>query len=222
MHVVAKLPALACAIALLTPDLARAYESAPPDPPPPCIEDKLSLTGTGLWSGLKDSTVELTLKNDAELRGTIVAQDTEQLAVARTSDGSVVSVPKDQVKSVRLVAIRSEGDERGDLPPQALRPRDDGRKAYAAGVAMLSIGVPFGVAGTATAGVLFFAPYVYLPVLLPGIGMIVGGSIALKRSFKLHDTYRKAWGLPKTGKLQLAPALDLGREGGQVGLVMRF
>lgn len=223
MRPLATSTALACSITLLTPAIARANEFAPPpEPPPPCIEDSLSLTGTGLWHGLKDSTVNLTLQNGNELHGTIVAQDGEQLAVARASDGSVVSVPKNQIEGVRLIATDSEGGERPDLPPVDSRPRDDGRKLYGAGVGLLSIGVPFGVAGTATLGVLWFAPVVYLPVLLPGIGMIIGGSIALKRSYQRHDTYRRAWGLPKTSRLQLAPALNLGREGGQLGVVMRF
>jgi len=65
-------------------------------------------------------------------------------------------------------------------------------------------------------------PYRCLLVLQPVIGMITGASISFKRSYKLADTYRKAWGLPKTSNLQLAPRLNLGRGGGQGGLVMRF
>jgi hypothetical protein len=221
MQVLAKLTVLACALALsLSPALVRA--APPSSPPAPSIESSLTLTGSTVWDGLRGSSLILTLGNGEQISGTLIAQDHEQLAFARASDGAVVRVPKREIAGVRLTATHSEDAERADLPPAATRPRDDGRKAYAAGVALLSIGVPFGVAGTATAGVLWFAPVTYLPVLLPGIAMIIGGSVSLKRSYKLHDSYRKAWGLPKTSKLQLAPSLNLGREGGQLGVVMRF
>jgi hypothetical protein len=244
MHRPATLIALACAVALTTSSLALGSpppdidDAAPPtteapvianpaptptqSPPPPCLDDSLTLTGRNLWAGLELATVRLTLRNGKSLQGTVVAQDQDKLAIARTGDGTVVAVPKHEIEAVNLVAIASSSEDQRELPPNSSRPIDDGRKVYGAGVGMLSIGVPIGFAGTVLLGIFPGAFYIHLPVLIPGIAFIVGGSIAIKRSRQHHDAYRKAWGLPKTAKLRLAPTLNVGRGGGELGLVMRF
>ena len=74
------------------------------------------------------------------------------------------------------------GGPRGSSLPPSQRPRDSGRKLFGGAVAMLTIGVPFGLAGTVMLGLCPSCAYIHLPLLLPGIGLITGGAIALKRS----------------------------------------
>jgi hypothetical protein len=192
--------------------------------PTPKVEDSLTLTGASLWEGLVDSVVELHLRNGKTLSGTVVAQAGDQLAIARSSDGSVVAVPKREIEGVRLQssAATAAADQALGLEPVEQRPRDDGRKLYVAGVSMLTIGAPLGLAGSVMLSLAPGAAVIWAPTLLPGIGLIVGGSIALKRGNARYRSFRKAWGMPPLSKLQLTPTLDVGRNGGQLGVVMRF
>jgi hypothetical protein len=222
MQVLTKLLALACAIGLLV--MAPLAHASPPSvPPAPRIEDSLTLTSTNLWDGLHNSKVTLMLRNGEQLSGKIVTQNDAELAIARSADGSVVVVPKREIEGVRLIATSTGGvDPRANLPPVAKRPTDDGRKLYGAGVALLTFGVPISVGGLVNLGVLTFYPQLWAPVLASGMGLLIGGSIALARSKVRLHAHRKAWGMPKPNKLALAPTLNLRREGGQVGLVLRF
>lgn len=184
----------------------------------PRVDNQLSLQGRALWDGLQDQRVSLKLINGAELEGTIVAHSSRDLALARSSDGSVVSVPKAEVATVRTRA----GASTTSSVALGNRPIDSGRSLHSAGVALLSFGVPFGVAGTVWLGLCASCLYIHLPLLLPGIGMIVGGSIALKRAKKRNEAFRQAWGIPLAGRVRMMPSLALSRGGGEVGFALRF
>lgn len=204
------------------PTSAPAMSATSATVPAPCLDDSLSLNGRNLWTGLEHATIKLELHNGKTIEGTLVGQDHEKLAIARLADGSLVAVPKRDIEGVQLLATPDDDHERRTLPPLRSRPTDDGRKMYGAGVGMLTIGIPLGVSGTALMGIFLGGPYIYLPVLVPGLGFIIGGSIAIKRSYQRQAAYRKAWGLPATAKLRLAPTLSANRQGGQLGVAMRF
>jgi hypothetical protein len=190
---------------------------AGPAAPAPRVDDQLSLTGRALWDGLLDQRVSLTLINGATVGGTLVAQSHSDLALARGSDGSVVSVPK-----AEITGVRTRGQTSTNNTPVGNRPIDSGRSLHGGAVAMLAIGVPFGLSGTVMLGIAPGALYIHLPLLLPGIGLIVGGSIAMKRSKQRDREFRKAWGIPLAGRMQLTPSLAFTRGGGEVGFAMRF
>ena len=183
--------------------------------------DQLSLQGRALWDGLQDQRVSLTLNNGAELEGTIVAQSSSDLALARASDGSVVSVPKAEVKGVRA-GTRPRASASTSNVPLGDRPINSGRGLAVGGITLLSFGVPFGLAGTVMLGICPGCLYIHLPLLLPGIGMIVGGSVALARAKKRKIKFREAWGIPLAGRMQLTPSLAFKRGGGEVGFALRF
>ncbi|PRP94783.1 hypothetical protein [Enhygromyxa salina] len=188
--------------------------------PAPRVDDQLSLTGRALWDGLQDQRVILQLVNGAQLAGTIVAHSGADLAIARASDGAVVSVPKAEVAGVRA-RPRVTSDSRGDLPV-GNRPLDSGRKLHGGGVALLSVGVPFSLAGTVMLGLCLSCLHIHLPLLLPGIALVTGGSIALKRSKQRNQAFRQAWGIPLARRMELTPILAFARGGGEVGFALRF
>jgi hypothetical protein len=213
----------------VSPRLARAtvQEPSPTDPtaapavatatpPAPRVEGTLTLTGTVLWDGLRDRVVRLQLGKRGELVGTVVAQDATSLAIARTPDGTVVSVPKSEIVGVQMQAAAGSGK------PVTQRRLDSGRRQFAGAVALLSVGVPFGLSGTVMLGFCPGCLYIHLPLLLPGIGMIIGGSIAMKRAKQKNAAFRAEWGIPLAKRMQLAPTLSLGRGGGELGFAMRF
>jgi hypothetical protein len=197
------------------PTAAPAVASAAP-PPPPRVEGSLNLTGTVVWDGLRDRGVRLQFASGAELTGTIVAQDAANLAVARAPDGAVVSVPKSDIVGVQMQASAKSSK------PTGQRRLDSGRKQYAGGVVLLGFGVPFGFSGTVMLGLCLPCLSIHLPLLLPGIGMIVGGSIAIRRAKQKNAAFRKDWGIPLASRMQLAPTLSLGRGGGEIGFNLRF
>ena len=200
-------------------------QNAPPPTGPTRADDRLSLEGRALWAGVQGKRVILDLKNGNELRGTVVAQDANNLAFARLSDGMIVSVPKSEIAGLRVRPEVAQGvGGSTSSVPYAERPRKNtGRGAIAGGVAMLALGVPLGVSGTAMLGVCAgFCPYIYLPLLLPGIGLIAGGSVALKRGHARDKQFRKAWGIPRLSGVQVTPTLAVSRGGGELGFTLQF
>ncbi|HVH99003.1 MAG TPA: hypothetical protein VM869_09845 [Enhygromyxa sp.] len=188
-------------------------------PPPRIAGDTLTLTGTTVWEGLLGKRVRLAMKNEQVLDGTVVAQSTTDLAVARTSDGTVVAVPKSEISGVRLALTASPGAS--DMP-MSERPRDDGYKLYGGGAAMIGIGSAAALAGTVMLGIYVSYLFISLPLLLPGLAMIGGGASMMSSAGKKRKAYRQAWGMPATAKLNLVPTVSGSRNGGQVGLVLRF
>jgi hypothetical protein len=213
---------------LLGPRHVRAgQEPSPTDPtaapavasasvPAPRVEGSLSLTGTAIWDGLRDRMVILQFGSGVELTGTIVAQDAASLAVARAPDGAVVSVPKSDIVGVQMQAAAKSSK------PTTQRRLDSGRQQYAGGAVLLGFGVPFGLSGTVMLGVCLPCLHIHLPLLLPGIGMIVGGSIAMRRAKQKQAAFRGDWGIPLARRMQLAPTLALGRGGGELGFTLQF
>jgi hypothetical protein len=188
--------------------------------PPPRVDDRLSLTGSALWEGMKDRSVRLSLKNGAELEGRVVAQAGSDIALARASDGMVVSVPKAEIAGVRVARQPSAGSA-GELPLNQ-RPRDSGRSLHTGGAFMLGFGVPLGLSGTVMLGICPGCVYIHLPLLLPGIGLIIGGSIAMKKAKERRAKFNRAWGIPLAGRMRMTPTLALTRGGGELGFSLRF
>jgi hypothetical protein len=205
------------------PTSAPAVEQPPPPtaaPPAPKLQaDSLSLTGTNLWNGLLGKQVRLEMKGGQAVTGVIVAQSSSDLAVARTPDGTVVAVPKAEVAGVRLrVEAVSDG---GSNIPIADRPTQNGRGAMAGGIVMVSAGSILALTGTVFLGITPSALYLNLPLLLPGLALIGGGSALIASGGKKKKAYDKAWGLPRAG-LQMTPTFGAGPNGGAAGLVLRF
>jgi hypothetical protein len=189
-------------------------------PPPRAANDSLTLTGTNVWDGLLGQRIRLTMKNEQTLDGTLVAQSSTDLALARASDGTVVSVPKAEVAGVRLGA--APGTAGGSDTPISQRPTNDGYTLYGGGAAMIGIGSVAALAGTVMLGIYISALFISLPLLLPGLAMIGGGASMMSSASKKRSAYRKAWGIPATAKLNMVPTVSGSRNGGQVGLVLRF
>ncbi len=190
-------------------------------PPAQLDQTTLSLAGENIWTGLAGKRVTLTMKNGQSLAVLIVAQSGPNLAVARASDGAVVSVPKADIAGVQMRAEAQVGLGAAAL---AIEPRthQDGSRLVAGGYTMLALG---GVATLAGTLILAISPYylhISLPLLIPGLA-VVGGSVSLLRAAKRkRRAYNRSWGLPEMAHIQLTPTLHAGRNGGQAGLVLRF
>jgi hypothetical protein len=199
---------------------------APPMPEPPVVvpppvvrDDSLSLTGRNLWEGLVDKPIILVMKDGSELLGSIVAQSGKDLAFARSSDGAVVAVPKTEVSGIR---VRRIAESSGASPrPRGGGTTETGHKLAAGGGAMLGIGSTAALAGTVMLGIYISALYISLPLLLPGLAMIGGGASLLSAANKKRAAYDKAWGIT-SGRRRVLPTASASRQGGQVGLVLRF
>lgn len=203
------------------PSTTAAPQVGPAAAPAPRISNEgLTLTGTSVWAGLLGKRVELVMKNEQTLGGTVVAQSTTDLAIARTSDGTVVSVPKAEVAGVRLQLVAA-GEPGSDMPLQA-RPTNDGHKLHGGGAAMIGIGTCAALAGTVMLGIYVSYLFISLPLLLPGLAMIGGGASLMSSGAKKRKAYTKAWGLPESAKLQMLPTVGAGRNGGEVGMILRF
>jgi len=210
---------LITAILLLAP--AASAHASEPVPPVPPVEGPLNLDGTVLWDGLHDMSVTLTLKNGKWLSGTVVTHDREKIAIARRGDGSIVAVPKAQVQAVQVLGPGAVAEvslpPRETLPPRESRPTDSGRRLHIGGGTMVGLGAPLSLVGiglSPTLGVI-----IGLPTLITGIGLIIGGSVMMKVAKRRNAAFHKAWGI---SKLHVSPILNVGREGGQLGVAMRF
>lgn len=188
-------------------------------PAPRVVGDSLTLTGTVVWDGLLGQRVRLAMKNEQTLDGTVVAQSTTDLALARSSDGTVVAVPKSEIAGVRLASPTGPGNS--DVPVSE-RPTEDGFKLNAAGAAMIGIGSAAALAGTVMLGIYVSYLFISLPLLLPGLAMIGGGASMMSSASKKRAAYRHAWGAPQTAKLKMLPTVGGSRNGGQVGMILRF
>ena len=78
------------------------------------------------------------------------------------------------------------------------------------------------LAGTVMLGIYVSYLFISLPLLLPGLAMIGGGASMMASASKKRTKYRQAWGIPQTAKLKMLPTVAGSRNGGQVGLILRF
>ncbi|NVB40192.1 hypothetical protein G6O69_20260 [Pseudenhygromyxa sp. WMMC2535] len=184
----------------------------------------LSLTGDALWAGLLDERVILTMKNGQSLDGNLVAQSSAALAIARSADAIVVSVPKADVAGVRLHVgpVEPQAQAPVGVGPVAERPIQDGRGLVAAGVSLLIPGSALALTGTVFLGIYPSGLFLSMPMLIPGLLMTGGGAAMLAVGKRKRKRFREAWGLPETSRLQLTPTFGMNRQGGHAGLVLRF
>ncbi|MFV8752755.1 hypothetical protein ACNOYE_19575 [Nannocystaceae bacterium ST9] len=212
-------PAPTTTVAPVVTEAPGVAEPPPPVvmPPAPSRDDSLSLTGRNLWDGLEDKQLTLVMKDGGELAGTLVAHSGKDLAFARASDGTVVAVPKADIAGIRVratAADRSPGHRVGGVT-------ETGHRLAAGGGAMLGLGSAAALAGTVTLGIYVSALYISLPLLLPGLAMIGGGIGMLASANKKKAAYERAWGIT-SGRHRVMPTFAANRQGGQVGLVLRF
>jgi hypothetical protein len=192
-------------------------------PPAPRVQaESLSLTGNTLWDGLLGKQVRLEMKNGQAVTGTVVAQTASDLAVARSPDGTVVAVPKAEVVGVRL-RLEGVSDTPGSSStPVGNRPLQDGRGLHGGGIVMVSVGAIAALSGTVMLAIYPSGVFISLPLLLPGLAMIGGGSAMLSAAGKKRKAFNKAWGIPAHAKVNLTPLVAGGRNGGTAGLVLQF
>ncbi len=188
-------------------------------PPTGSRDDSLSLTGRNLWEGLQDKSLVLIMKDGTELVGTLVAHSSKDLAVARASDGTVVAVPKADVGGIRMRADASTRAQQARSPAGGVSQTGD--KLAAGGGAMIGIGSSAALAGTVMLGIYVSYLFISLPLLLPGLAMIGGGIGLLRAGKKKRAAYDKAWGIT-SGRNRVMPTFNASRQGGHVGLVLKF
>jgi hypothetical protein len=207
------------------PTVAPPVAEPPPTPtvapPTPTVQaESLSLTGTTLWEGLLGKQVRLEMKGGQAVAGTIVAQTSRDLAVARAPDGLVVAVPKSEVIGVRLRIEAAPAG--GSNVPIGDRPTQNGKGLLVGGVVMVTIGSILALSGTVFLAISPSSVFLSLPQLLPGLAFIGGGSAMIANGGKKKKAYNKAWGLPPHAGLQMTPLFAAGRNGGTAGLMLRF
>jgi hypothetical protein len=183
--------------------------------------ESLSLTGTTLWDGLLGKQVRLEMKGGQAVTGTVVAQTASDLAVARSPDGTVVAVPKAEVAGVRL-RLDAAGDAPASSTPVGNRPLQDGRGLHGGGIVMVSVGAIAALSGTVMLAIYPSGVFISLPLLLPGLAMIGGGSAMLSAAGKKRKAFNKAWGIPLHSRVNVTPVVAGGRNGGTAGLVLQF
>lgn len=192
-------------------------------PPPTPSPEALSLTGEVLWEGLMNTEISLAMNNSQSVTGTLVAQSPTELAIARSADGTLVSVPKADVAGVRL---RMDGytpsNYRKGVGALGDRPTEDGRGLLGAGVVLVGAGSVLTLTGISMLAIYPSGLSINLPTLLPGLAMLGAGGAMISVSKKRHAAFKKAWGLPETARLQMTPTFGVGKRGGQAGLVLRF
>lgn len=192
-------------------------------PPAPSVQPQsLSLTGSTLWDGLLGKQVRLDMKGGQAVAGTIVAQTASELAVARSPDGTVVAVPKAEVAGVRLRLEAPGSTAPGSNMPVGDRPVQDGRGLHGGGIVMVSIGAIAALSGTVFLAISPSYVFISLPLLLPGLAMIGGGSAMLSAAGKKRKAFNKAWGIPAHAKVNVTPTVAGGRNGGTAGLILQF
>jgi len=183
-------------------------------PPPRISNESLSLTGTAVWIGLLGKRVKLSMKNEQVVQGTVIAQSAADLAIARASDGTVVSVPKREIGGVGLMLTLATPGGLGSDLPMSIRPTEDGRGAYAGGVVMVVLGSMLALSGTVFLAITPYFVFISLPQLLPGLAIIGGGAGLMVAGAKKKKAFNKAWGIPAGRRAQLTPTLN--------GLALRF
>jgi hypothetical protein len=206
----------------VAPAIAEPLPTPTAVPPAPRVQaESLSLTGNSLWDGLLGNQVRLDMKNGQAVAGIVVAQTATDLAVARAPDGTVVAVPKAEVAGVRLRLEAGSGAP-GSSVPVGDRPVQDGRGLHGGGIVMVSLGAIAALSGTVMLIIYPSGVFISLPLLLPGLAMIGGGSAMLSSAGKKRKAFNKAWGIPNHARVNLTPMVAGGRNGGTAGLVLQF
>lgn len=106
------LAGLAAALPMaLTPGLANAGKKAPPEPAPVGLE----FGGDMLWQPIIGSVIEVTLGDGVRIKGSLLTQSDEELAVILAPDGVVMRVPKELIIGLRVLAPADEAGDASEL-----------------------------------------------------------------------------------------------------------
>lgn len=148
-------------------------EALPPEPPiivSPAVvgPHPLSYEGDALWKAVRGAKVEVTLKGNKVIQGTVLTQAGDEIAIAREPDGTVARVPKHLVRRLRVIGMAGAG---GGLE-ETERPMD-GKGPAIAGAILTIMGTSF---MTTSAVISLAGGYYYgLPLFFLGTSMLGPG-----------------------------------------------
>lgn len=106
------LAGLAAALPMaLTPGLAHAGKKAPE----PAKVVGLEFAGDMLWQPILGSVIEVTLGDGVRIKGSLLTQSDDELAVILAPDGVVMRVPKELIIGLRVLATVDEAEDEPEL-----------------------------------------------------------------------------------------------------------
>jgi hypothetical protein len=107
------LAGLAAALPLaLTPGFANAGRKAAPEP---AKVVGLEFEGAMLWQPILGSVIEVTLGDGVRIKGSLLTQSNDELAVILAPDGVVMRVPKELIIGLRVLATADEAEDEAEL-----------------------------------------------------------------------------------------------------------
>lgn len=195
-----------------TPGPTAGSEGPSPTAPAPTTApvDGLDLAGAPLWEGLMGHRVRLEVRapegGSATVEGEVVAQSTDQVAIAVGVQGTLASVDKNAVRSVLVDPQPADREGLGHT----------GTGLLIGGGVVIGLGVPLIALGIAFSGY-YSSPDVALGLGLSGALLAAGGIPMVVFGAKRRREHRRAFGYA-----QLAPNVRVGRDGAVGGVRLRF
>ncbi len=222
------LAGLAAALPMaLTPGLANAGKKAPPEP---AKVVGLEFGGAMLWEPILGSVIEVTLGDGVRIKGTLLTQSDDELAVVLAPDGVVMRVPKELIIGLRVLATADQAEDEPELaelraireavedlrserftgePDESIEPsRDrapkDGRALAVTGVALTGVGAGMlSVFAIGNAVDSSFAYYTF-PLLIIGNAMMGPGIPLMISGLAMEDT-RRRWEQERDVEITMGP-----------------
>ncbi len=159
-------------------------------PPAPEGPHPLSYEGDELWKAVRGARVEVTLKGNKVLVGTVLTQAEEEIAIARDPDGTVARVPKHMVRRLRVIGLANTpasvaGGAKGP-PPKGDGPATAGAVLTIMGTSFMTTSAVIALAGGYYYGLPLF--FFGSSMLGPGIPLLAAG---IEQQVKYDDWERK-------------------------------
>ena len=99
----------------LVPSLALGAGKKTPPPTEPVVDTSgLAFGGDMLWEPIIGGDIEVTLGDGVRIRGTLLTQSVEELAVVLAPDGVVMRVPKELIIGLRVLRSPEEVEDEDD------------------------------------------------------------------------------------------------------------
>jgi hypothetical protein len=167
-------------------------EALPPEPPfivSPAVvgPHPLSYEGDALWKAVRGARVEVTLKGNKVIQGTILTQAGDEMAIAREPDGTVTRVPKHLVRRLRVIGVVSGSGGSASIEETGPPPKGDGPAIAGAiltimGTSFMTTSAVISLAG----GYYYGVPLLYLgsSMLGPGIPLL---AVGIKQQVKFAE-----------------------------------
>lgn len=184
-----------------------ADESGPVVPPPapevaPMILDDLSYVGVRLWEAVRGARVTLVIDHGLTVTGTVLAQSSDEIAIARDPDGTVMRVPKDLVMGMRLLATTPAAEVTG--PPRIEEPPAGGRTIAAVGGVLTGLGATMLSTFAIGSAIDSSFPYYGFPLMLIGPALLAPG-IPLLAAGLLREERRHDWRVEQELQITTGP-----------------